>query len=304
MLRAKDFRRMARYSLRGKWWMAIWVGFLAVLLGGSIAVYDSTYTMSSDSLINVAEEALSFLPESQLDSLVERIWYELESIPEFAIYLAAAVGIVIYGFTVLFSLAVFIIGGATVLGYARFNLHLVDGGEARTGDLFSQFRRLGEGFLMRLLMQIYTALWMLLLFIPGIVKYYSYAMTPYIQYENPGMPVNKAITRSRQLMKGNKWRLFCLELSFSGWIFLCILPGVIGIAALLLSFYFNPLILAANPFAFLWVFPIILPTLLGKYILTPYMEAARAAFYRGICRETPAAEPESTDVPASEPADV
>lgn len=35
--------------------------------------------------------------------------------------------------------------------------------------------------------------------------------------EHPGLTANEAITESRRIMDGNKWRLFCLDLSFLGW---------------------------------------------------------------------------------------
>ena len=85
-----------------------------------------------------------------------------------------------------------ILGGAGKLGYARYNLCLADHEDARFGDLFSQFDRLGDGFVMNLLLGIYTLLWSLLLIIPGIVKSYSYAMTPYILYEHPEYSPNDA----------------------------------------------------------------------------------------------------------------
>lgn len=38
---------------------------------------------------------------------------------------------------------------------------------------------------MNFLQGLYVALWSLLLFIPGVVKAYSYAMTPYIMADHP-----------------------------------------------------------------------------------------------------------------------
>ena len=81
---------------------------------------------------------------------------------------------------VLWAVLQLIVGGAARLGYARFNLNLVDGKDAAISDLFSQKDRLWDGFCMNFLQGLYTALWTLLLVIPGIVKTYSYAMTPYI----------------------------------------------------------------------------------------------------------------------------
>ena len=161
-----------------------------------------------------------------------------------------------------------IIGGAGKLGYARFNLNLVDGKEARFEDLFSQYHRLGDGFIMNLLLGIYTFLWSLLFVIPGIIKSFSYAMTPYILTEHPEYNPNYAITVSREMMDGNKFRLFCLNLSFIGWSLLAALPSIIALAAVLTGNFF--------------LLPLILVTIVGDLFVGAYMEAAQAAFYREV----------------------
>lgn len=90
-------------------------------------------------------------------------------------------------------------------------------------------------------------LWTLLFIIPGIVASYSYAMTGYILAEDPDLTASQAIQRSKEMMRGNRWRLFCLQLSFIGWIILCL-------------FTFG----------------------IGNLFLNPYQTAADAAFYREI----------------------
>lgn len=68
-----------------------------------------------------------------------------------------------------------------------------------------------------LLQGLYLWLWSLLFVIPGIIKSYSYAMTNYILLDNPEMGINEAITKSREMMNGYKWKLFCLNFSFILW---------------------------------------------------------------------------------------
>lgn len=92
-----------------------------------------------------------------------------------------------------------------------------------------------------------VCLWTLLLFIPGIVMSFAYAMTPYILEENPELSAWEASTRSREMMKGHKFDLFYLYLSFIGWFFLCILTAGIG---------------------FIW--------------LSPYFKSAEVAFYEDL----------------------
>ena len=94
------------------------------------------------------------------------------------------------------------------------------------------------------LVNLFTFLWALLLIIPGIMKAFSYALTPYIIMDEPELTARQAITRSCEIMEGRRWKLFCLYLSFIGWGILSLLTFGIG---------------------FLW--------------LAPYMNASIAAFY-------------------------
>ena len=56
-----------------------------------------------------------------------------------------------------------------------------------------------------------VALWSLLFIIPGIIASYSYAMIPYIQAEHPEMAPSDVLARSKEMMEGNRWRLFCMQ---------------------------------------------------------------------------------------------
>lgn len=81
---------------------------------------------------------------------------------------------------------------------------------------------------------IYTALWYLTI-VGGVIKTYEYRMIPYILAENPKINRKKAFALSKEMMKGNKWKTFILDLSFFGWNFLSVLT--FGILSIL---YVNP----------------------------------------------------------------
>lgn len=251
---AADFRAEARNALRGKWLVAILTGLVASLIGASIATAGSSanYNSNNDSTGTLLRE----IPMTvQFRSII----------------LGALVALVIW------LIIAIIISGAGKLGYAMFNLKLVDEKKAEFKDLFSQFHRLGDGFCMNFLVGLYTLLWTLLFVIPGLIKTYSYAMTPYILAENPGMTASDAITKSRRIMDGNKWRLFCLSISFIGWGLLCVAPALIatGIVA-------GIAIQTRSILVFFWIIPLSIPTGVGMLFLHPYQEAAWAAFYRDI----------------------
>ncbi|MTV83264.1 DUF975 family protein [Lactobacillus sp. CRM56-3] len=77
-----------------------------------------------------------------------------------------------------------------------------------------------------ILIFIFTFLWSLLLFVPGIIKGLAYSQAYYIYRDHidQGNPIGflEAITQSRQLMDGHKWEYFVLQLSFIGWAIACV----------------------------------------------------------------------------------
>lgn len=109
-------------------------------------------------------------------------------------------------------------------------------GPAPMDELLRGFREgYGRNFLTMLLRDVFIFLWTLLLFIPGIVKAYSYRLVPYILADNPDLSWREALDLSQTLMDGNKWNAFLLDLSFFGWYLLNIFT--VGVAGL---FFVNP----------------------------------------------------------------
>jgi len=225
---AADFRASARRALSGKWFLAVVAGLIAVLLGG--ASFDGPELKVNYSSEAGVHASLGFLdlPDSMVSWLV-------------------GAAVLFFIAAIVMGLLYFTIGSVVNLGYARFNLNLIDGGSPELADLFAYFSWFKTAFCARFLVSLYTFLWTLLLIVPGIIAAYSYAMVSYILAENPELTASEAIQRSKDLMCGNRWRLFCLQFSFIGWNILC--AFTLGI---------------------------------GNLWLTPYTQAATAAFYRDL----------------------
>lgn len=98
-----------------------------------------------------------------------------------------------------------------------------------TSDVFSGFNDFGRVFAASFLTGLFTFLWSLLLIIPGIIAGLNYSLTYYILRDNPNISASQAISESKRLMQGNKWRLFCLYFSFIGWSILCLFTFGIGL---------------------------------------------------------------------------
>lgn len=228
---AADFRQIARNSLRGKWTIAVLVGLIAALLcGAEMGGPELELELESNEL-SVGLQIAGKTILSTRDTVFLNSGY-------LGMLLVAALAAAVIWF---------VVGGAAEVGYARFNLNLVDGREPSYEPLFAYFRHWKTTTAARFLSALYVFLWSLLLLVPGIMAIYSYSMTAYILAENPELPADRAITMSKQMMYGNRWRLFCMQFSFIGW-------------ALLSTLTFG----------------------IGELWLRPYRAAATAAFYREI----------------------
>jgi len=122
-----------------------------------------------------------------------------------------------------------VIAGPILLGVRMFYLKIARQTEVEFGDAFAGFKYFGNAFVAFLLVMIFTLLWTLLFIIPGIIASFRYALTFFVLADNPEMSGSDAIDRSMTLMKGNKWKLFCLGCRFIGWILLSMLTCGIGL---------------------------------------------------------------------------
>ena len=114
-------------------------------------------------------------------------------------------------------------------GYYLYHLGVRRGEEMPYLTLFDGFSFAGKLILLSLVRYIFVFLWSLLFIVPGIIAAYRYRMAIYLLVDDPSRGVMECIRLSREMMKGHKWELFVLDLSFIGWNLLAMLP-VIGYA--------------------------------------------------------------------------
>ena len=240
-MRIKDYKRTSRAALKGHWGDAV----LATLIYEVIlaVIYGPYYYRALTFQLNPST------PEPGI------------ALKMFEISIGA------------FLLMIFVYF-CVIIGYNNsFSKLLRDGDSKIPENIFKiGFRNYAHNVLGYFHMTILIGLWSMLLVIPGIVKSYSYAMTPYLLVDRPELSTREAIHESRRMMNGRKWQLFCLHLSFIGWVLIAILTLGIGL---------------------LW--------------LAPYMSGAQAAFYHNILEEENAAAkaaPAASSAPRPEPVKV
>lgn len=86
------------------------------------------------------------------------------------------------------------------------------------------------------------------------IKSLAYGLGMYLAIDNPNMKPLDCVNKSKELMDGNKGRLFCLYLSFIGWIALAVVLSLIPFVG--------------------WI-----ATLAATLLLLPYIEFASIIFY-------------------------
>lgn len=210
-LTSSEYKEIAKDALAGKRLPATAAFLIAVFLG---AFCTSIYFMcQSVTVMGVSIRLFERVPHSFLVLLV--------------------IGIVLAVFY-------FFVGGVIRFGYIDFNLAMLDRRDANISRLFGKLSLFWKAVYMRISVLLCELLYTILLIIPGIIAVFGYAMVPYILEEKPNYSVGKAMRMSKKIMKGHKWQLFCLRLSFLGWYILAFLT--FGLAFL----YVGPYISAAE----------------------------------------------------------
>lgn len=170
-------------------------------------------------------EFFRFITKSRENSLIEHVGFDFIDFKNPAQILSVIV-IVIVGYftvTVISGVLRIIVFNPIEAGCCLFFKNNVEKGKAKLGDILEGFSSYAHIFLTLLLRDAVCAIWILLAIIPGIVKAYSYLLVPFIVMDCPELTEIEVLRLSEQMMKGNKWRAFLLDMSFFGWYVLGVL---------------------------------------------------------------------------------
>ena len=222
MMKSKELRTKAWESLKGKYWMA----FAVVLVLGVLTSIGTSMMTSSQNILDL----VNMVDPAEMDSTMQLGATVLTG----AAAVMAVIGLLIS----------VLVGNAATVGLCNYFIKNTDS-KPSFADAFSGFKvKYGRNIGTLLLSGIKLVLWSFLFVIPGIIKSFEYAIIPYILADDAEISSKDAFKKAKQMMKGNKWRLFKLEFSFIGWFVLCVLT--LG---------------------------------MGTFLLVPYIDAATAEFY-------------------------
>jgi uncharacterized membrane protein len=125
-------------------------------------------------------------------------------------------------------LASILIGGSMTLGLYILYLAVARGQQVSFNQLFEGFSSFGNALAAYIVSTIFIILWALLLIVPGIIAALGYSLTFFIIADNRDIDGLMAMRKSKEMMMGNKGKLFCLGCRFIGWFLLCIITCGIG----------------------------------------------------------------------------
>ena len=271
-----ELKNRAKEALRRNYWRAVLVGLLCIVLGSSeglkfnLNLDDSfmqqngidfnfwendSYDLEEELPIRNNEFQYPFSQEANDYYSYPNNFYEgdlFDIIYEFNDFGLPSIFGITLGLIIL-CITILLVAGIAVLLLRIFILNPLEVGVSRfffkNLEKNAQIGELGFAFDVNyknvvgimFLRSLYSFFWTLLFVIPGIVKKYEYRMIPYLLAENPSLTQQQAFAISKQMMNGQKWRAFVLDLSFIGWHLLTgITLGLVGI------FYVNPYVQLTN----------------------------------------------------------
>lgn len=265
----RELKEKGKFAFKQNYWKAVLVAILFTLVAGGMGsaggssfgsgVSDgmqsanSVYEAEGDDVLDGVDDYYEgedqeddeATPEEWMQGIVNG---EIEDPAKFTqanIVAMAVAGVVIFVMALIFVAIVLVIdvfvANPLEVGIRRFftqNLNQPAGVKEITYAFDKNYKNIAKTMFYR---DLYTFLWSLLFIIPGVVKAYEYRMIPYLLAENPEMSKEEAFAISKQMMSGQKWRTFVLDLSFFGWILLSGLTcGILSI------FYVNPYVFSTE----------------------------------------------------------
>lgn len=240
MWERSDLKAKAKVVLKKYYWKSVLVALIAFILTGGMGQVANSASDLKDSFSTTFDENYT---EDYEDDTFDSDIGEISLIKNLfgdgfvLLFVNSALLVVILSLII----KLFLVYPITV-GKNNYFMGIIEKDKSLDSLLFSyKSGQLTNTIITMFAMDIFVYLWSLLLIIPGLVKSYEYRMIPYILSENPSIGRKRAFEISKNMMNGNKWDVFLLDLSFIGWYILSIITA--GILSLL---YVNPYVQSTN----------------------------------------------------------
>lgn len=182
-----------------------------------------------------------------------------------------------------FDVLIVLISGVLNAGFLLYCLRVRRGESLPYDSLFDAFPFAGKVVLLDVLMWSLIGLGFSLFILPGVIMLFSYSMALFHLVDDPEINVLEALRRSRAEMRGHKWQLLGLYVSF--WPLLLGEFAVFSVSQLLLG----PALpdTATGDVLYVLISSILLA--LVEIFLTPYLRLSQAGFYELVKQPAPEA---------------
>ncbi|MBR3786229.1 MAG: DUF975 family protein [Firmicutes bacterium] len=120
-----------------------------------------------------------------------------------------------------------LLAGVFEVGLYSFLIYFVRRREINASHLFDGFEHIVKALWLSIRIGFFVFLWSLLFIIPGIIAALRYSQSFAVLADHPEYSAGQCMGVSKQYMKQNKGKYFCLILSLFGWALLAAVPSAL-----------------------------------------------------------------------------
>lgn len=221
----KELKERAKEALKRNYWKIVLVSLIGMLIGGGLGSSgisgggSDIRDMASDNVKeHFTEHENDDVDWEGAEAVLDDIQMDIRPQDIVAVAFTVIVVLIVTAIVLAIGIALdVLLLNPVQVGINRFMVKSLDD-TARIAEVGYTFdHNYKNGVKVMFFKDLYVVLWSLLFIVPGIYKAYQYRMVPYILGENPDMTYQEVLQRSKDMMDGQKWDAFILDLSFILW---------------------------------------------------------------------------------------
>lgn len=221
----KELKERAKEALKRNYWKIVLVSLIGMLIGGGLGSSgisgggSDIHDMASDNVKeHFTEHENDDVDWEGAEAVLDDIQMDIRPQDIVAVAFTVIVVLIVAAIVLAIGIALdVLLLNPVQVGINRFMVKSLDD-TARIAEVGYTFdHNYKNGVKVMFFKDLYVVLWSLLFIVPGIYKAYQYRMVPYILGENPDTTYQEVLQRSKDMMDGQKWDAFVLDLSFILW---------------------------------------------------------------------------------------
>lgn len=221
----KELKERAKEALKRNYWKIVLVSLIGMLIGGGLGSSgisgggSDIRDMASDNVKeHFTEHENDDVDWEGAEAVQDDIQMDIRPQDIVAVAFTVIVVLIVAAIVLAIGIALdVLLLNPVQVGINRFMVKSLDD-TARIAEVGYTFdHNYKNGVKVMFFKDLYVVLWSLLFIVPGIYKAYQYRMVPYILGENQDMTYQEVLQRSKDMMDGQKWDAFVLDLSFILW---------------------------------------------------------------------------------------